>query len=88
VFNSNHTGAVAEAAIAFAAIQAGLEVFKPLSEHSRADLVFEIGSRLYRVQCKSASKMGEVLGSDSSAVDTPPVPGTCEPATRSTKSTS
>ena len=62
VFNSNHTGAVAEAAIVLAAVHAGLEVFKPLSEHSRADLVFEIGPRLYRVQCKSACKMGEVLG--------------------------
>jgi prevent-host-death family protein len=27
-------------------------VFKPLSEHARADLVFEIGERLFRVQCK------------------------------------
>ena len=54
-------GAIAEAAIALEAIRNGVEVFKPLSEHSRADLIFEVGSALYRVQCKAARRSGEVV---------------------------
>jgi prevent-host-death family protein len=36
-------------------------VFKPLSEHSRSDLIFEIGGSLYRVQCKTARREGDVV---------------------------
>ena len=59
--NPNHTGAVVEAAVTLEAVRAGIEVFKPLSEHSRADLVLGIDSTLYRVQCKSARRTGETL---------------------------
>ena len=59
--NSNQKGAIAEAAIALEAIRAGVDVFKPLSEHSRADLIFGMGGRLFRVQCKCARRSGEVL---------------------------
>jgi hypothetical protein len=52
VDNPNLKGNVAEAAIAFAAVKLGVPVFKPVAEHGRADLVFEIADRLYRVQCK------------------------------------
>jgi antitoxin (DNA-binding transcriptional repressor) of toxin-antitoxin stability system len=52
VMNSNDKGAIAELEIAAAAVKLGLPVFKPLSEHSRADLILEIGGRLMRVQCK------------------------------------
>ncbi len=57
----NQKGAIAEAAIAYEAICAGAEVYKPLSEHSRCDLVFEIGGKLFRVQCKTARRVGEVV---------------------------
>jgi hypothetical protein len=52
VDNPNLKGNIAEAAIAFAAVKAGFPVFKPVAEHGRADLVMEVGDRLYRVQCK------------------------------------
>ena len=61
VESPNHKGAVAEAAIAYEAARLGVAVFKPLSEHSRADLIFEIGISLYRVQCKTARRQGDVL---------------------------
>ena len=61
VNSTNQKGAVAEAAIGYEAIELGVGVYKPLSEHSRADLVFEIGSRVLRVQCKTARRTGEVL---------------------------
>jgi prevent-host-death family protein len=59
--NPNLRGTIGEMAIALEAVQLGVEVFKPLSEHSRCDLVFGLGERLYRVQCKSARRSGEVL---------------------------
>jgi hypothetical protein len=52
VADPNLKGNVAEAAIAFAAVKAGVPVFKPVGEHGRADLVLEIGETLQRVQCK------------------------------------
>jgi prevent-host-death family protein len=59
--NPNLRGTISEMAIAFEAVQLGIEVFKPLSEHSRADLIFGIAGRLHRVQCKSARRAGDVL---------------------------
>ncbi len=45
-------GAIAEAEIEAAAVRLGVPVLKPLAEHGRYDLGFEIGPRLLRVQCK------------------------------------
>ena len=39
----------------------GVEVYKPVSEHARADLIFGIGDATYRIQCKSARRKGDVL---------------------------
>ena len=33
-------------------LKAGIAVYKPLSGHSRADLIFELGDELWRVQVK------------------------------------
>ncbi len=52
MLSSNEKGAVAELEVATAALKLGVAVYKPLSEHSRADLIFEIGDRLWRIQCK------------------------------------
>jgi hypothetical protein len=54
-------GSVAEAAIALAAIRLGIGVFKPLNDGERYDLIFDLRSRLIRVQCKSASRLGSVI---------------------------
>ncbi len=59
--NPNQRGDVAEAAIAYEALRNGVEVFQPLSGHSRCDLIFGIDSKLHRVQCKSAHRKGGVL---------------------------
>jgi prevent-host-death family protein len=58
---SNQRGAVAEAAIALAAIRAGVGVFKPASDGERYDLIFDLRPRLVRVQCKAASIVGDVV---------------------------
>jgi PD-(D/E)XK endonuclease len=52
MLSRNEKGAVAELEIATAALKLDVSVYKPVSEHSRADLLFEIGSELWRVQCK------------------------------------
>src|SRR4051794_40226812 len=47
--------------IATEAMKLGVEVIKPLSEHTRYDLIFDLGSRLLRVQCKWAPLTGDVV---------------------------
>ena len=53
-------GAVAEAAIAFEATKLQVGVFRTQTE-SRSDLIFDTGTRLLRVQCKSAARQGDVV---------------------------
>ena len=59
----NVKGAVAELAIELAATKLGIPVLKPVAEHGRYDLGFEIGDRIYRVQVKTArlARAGTVL---------------------------
>ena len=59
--NPNLKGNVAEAAIAFRALQAGIEVLRPQGEHVRYDLAFDFMGRILRVQCKSAMRKGETI---------------------------
>jgi prevent-host-death family protein len=50
--DSNRKGAIAEAAVELAAVRLGIPVLKPVAEHGRYDLGFEVGDRILRVQCK------------------------------------
>jgi prevent-host-death family protein len=52
VLSTNRKGAIAETAIAAAATKLGIPVLRPIVEHGRYDLAFEIGDRILRVQCK------------------------------------
>lgn len=63
VSGSNIKGAVAEQAIALAAVKLGIPVLRPIAEHGRSDLALEIGGKLYRVQCKwgRLSPAGDVV---------------------------
>jgi PD-(D/E)XK endonuclease len=54
-------GAVAEAAIRFAAFELGLVVLMPAAEGGRYDLVIDLEPRLLRVQCKLAQRRAGVL---------------------------
>ena len=59
----NTRGAVAELAIELTATKLGIPVLKPVAEHGRFDMGFEIGDRIYRVQVKTArlARDGTVL---------------------------
>jgi prevent-host-death family protein len=59
--SSNLKGAVAELKIAAAAAELGVPVLRPMTEHGRYDLAFEVGRRILRVQCKWAARRGEVI---------------------------
>jgi prevent-host-death family protein len=52
VLTSNQKGAIAELKIAAAATELGVPVLRPMTEHGRYDLGFELGDRILRVQCK------------------------------------
>ena len=47
--------------IATEAMKLGVHVLKPLDEHTRYDLIFDVGRRLLRVQCKWAPLDGDVV---------------------------
>ena len=61
MLSSDQKGAVAESAIVHAAVKLGIGVSKPLTDGERYDLIFDLGSRLVRVQCKWANQRGEVI---------------------------
>ena len=52
VMDTNRKGSIAETRIAAAATELGLSVLRPIVDHGRYDLGFEIGDRILRVQCK------------------------------------
>jgi prevent-host-death family protein len=56
VWSTNRKGAIAEAKIVAAATELGIPVLRPVQEHGRYDLAFEIGDGILRVQCKWGSR--------------------------------
>jgi hypothetical protein len=58
---TDQKGAIAELAIALEAVRLGVDVYRPVVEGGRYDLIFEIDNRLWRVQCKWAPRHGDVL---------------------------
>jgi PD-(D/E)XK endonuclease len=54
-------GAIGEAKIYAAAVEAGIVVARPFTEGRRYDLIFDVGPKLLRVQCKTAPRRGDVI---------------------------
>ena len=61
MLTSDQKGAIAEAAIALAAIKLGIDVFRPLNDGERYDLILDLHPTLVRVQCKTARLRGDVV---------------------------
>lgn len=57
----NLKGNIAELKIAAEAARLGIPVLRPMTEHERYDLVFELGGRFARIQCKWAPSDGRVI---------------------------
>lgn len=58
---TNQKGAIAETKIAARATELGIEVYRPVCEGGRFDMIFLVGDRLVRVQCKWAPRQGDVI---------------------------
>jgi PD-(D/E)XK endonuclease len=62
VLTTNQKGAIAETRITAAAVELGIEVYRPVAEGGRFDLIFAFSdASLARVQCKWARKLGEIV---------------------------
>ena len=58
---TDQKGNIAEAAIALAAAKLDVDVYRPVFEGGRCDLLLDLGHRLLRVQCKWAAQYGDVI---------------------------
>ena len=58
---TDQKGAIAELAIALAAVRLGIDVYRPVAEGGRYDLIFELDGSLWRIQCKWAPRRREVV---------------------------
>ena len=61
MLTTDQKGAVAELAIAHAAAELRVGVFKPLTDGERYDLIFDLRPQLLRVQCKWACRHRDVV---------------------------
>ncbi len=61
MLTTDQKGSIAELAIAKAAIEFDVDVYSPMAEGGRYDLIFDVRGRLFRVQCKWASRYGDVI---------------------------
>jgi PD-(D/E)XK endonuclease len=58
---TDQKGAIAEAAVALAAIRLNIQVYRPIAEGGRCDLVLGVGHGLLRIQCKWSSLVSNVV---------------------------
>ena len=61
MLTTDQKGAIAEAKIACAAIELGIEVYRPVADGGRYDMIFDLDGRLVRVQCKYARLENDVV---------------------------
>jgi PD-(D/E)XK endonuclease len=61
VLTSDQKGNIAETAIVAAAVKLGIDVYRPVGEGGRYDMIFEVEDRLWRVQCKWAARYDDIL---------------------------
>ena len=62
MLTTDQKGNIAELAIARAAIERGVDVYGPVGEGSRYDLLFDVDRALWRVQCKWTPIYRNVIG--------------------------
>ena len=58
---SSQKGGLAELKIAAQAADLGIDVYRPMIDGARCDLIFDTGERLLRIQCKWATRNGDVV---------------------------
>ncbi|MDP2711811.1 MAG: group I intron-associated PD-(D/E)XK endonuclease [Solirubrobacteraceae bacterium] len=58
---TSQKGGLAELKIAAQAADLGIDVYRPMIDGARCDLVFDTGAGLLRIQCKWATRKGDVI---------------------------
>ena len=61
MLTTDQKGAVAEAEIMLRAVKLGVDVYRPIREGGRYDLILDLGASLLRTQCKWAPLVGDVV---------------------------
>jgi hypothetical protein len=61
ILTTHRKGAIAETAIVHHAVRLGIDVYRPVVEGGRYDLIFGLSDLLLRVQCKWAAHNGNVV---------------------------
>jgi hypothetical protein len=61
MLTSDRKGNIAETAIVLAAVKLGIDVYRPVGEGGRYDMIFELAGHMWRVQCKWAPRHGNVV---------------------------
>ena len=61
MLSTDQKGNIAEQAVAYHAAKLGIDVYRPVGEGGRYDLIFGVGPKLLRVQCKWARLDGDVI---------------------------
>jgi hypothetical protein len=61
MLTTDQKGNIAETAVVAAAVRFGIDVYRPVGEGGRYDMIFEVDASLLRVQCKWASRYGQIL---------------------------
>jgi PD-(D/E)XK nuclease superfamily protein len=61
MLTTDQKGNIAELKIAARATELGIDVYRPVGEGGRYDMIFVLGSRLLRIQCKWASIRNDVV---------------------------
>ena len=61
MLTTDQKGNIAETSITAAAVKLGVVIYRPVMEGARYDLIFDAGLDLLRVQCKWASRYGDVV---------------------------
>jgi hypothetical protein len=61
MLSTDQKGTIAETAIVAAAVKLGIEVYRPVGEGGRYDMIFDFVGRLWRVQCKWAPRHDDVV---------------------------
>jgi PD-(D/E)XK endonuclease len=58
---TDQKGAIAETAVIHAAIKLGIDVYRPVAEGCRYDMILDLSQRLVRVQCTWGARYGDVI---------------------------
>ena len=61
MLTTDQKGTIAETAVVAHAVRLGIDVYRPVGEGGRYDMIFDLAGRLTRVQCKWAVRHGEVV---------------------------